>query len=85
MPNPHTDPYEYSDWLNQRVRAELKRLRLELNLSAYELAIPHKLTAQTIRNIENGTHSPKLTILAMHCMSLGTTAKAVFDAAAADG
>ena len=74
-------PEDYPTWINDRIRAELKRLRLELGLSAYALAIPKKLTAQTIRNIEKGTHSPSIITLGLLCVRLGTTVKAVVDAA----
>ena len=72
---------DYPTWFNDRVRAELKRLRLALKLSAYALAIPRKLSAQTIRNIESGEHSPSLKTLALLSERLGTTADAVIVAA----
>ena len=72
---------DYPTQFNDRVRAELLRLRLARRLSAYALAIPGKLSAQTIRNIETGRHSPSLKTLALIAQRLGTTAEEIVLAA----
>jgi DNA-binding XRE family transcriptional regulator len=72
-PHPPSDELRYAIWINDRIRAELKRRRLALGVSPYALAIPRKLTAQTIRNIERGTHSPSIRTAGLLCQRLGTT------------
>ena len=74
-------PDDYLTWFNDRVAAELKARRLALPLSAYALAIPRKLTAETIQNIEKGKHSPSLKTLALLCQRLETTVDVVIVAA----
>ncbi len=68
---------DYPIWFNDRVRLELKRRRLELGKSPYSMAIPGKLTDQTIINIENGKHSPSLTTLALYCQQLSASVEKV--------
>lgn len=65
----------YSQWLNDCVRAELLRVRLERGVTPYALAVPGLLNKQTIANIENGVHSPTLVTLAIVSLRLGTRAE----------
>lgn len=58
-------PADYAQWVGARVRAEMIRRRLALGKTPYSMALPGLLTAQTIRNIESGTHSPRLDNLAL--------------------
>jgi DNA-binding XRE family transcriptional regulator len=74
---PHPDHAEYPDHVNERVRAELKRRRRALGLTPYSMAIPKRLSAQTIRNVESGAHSPSLTTLALMCGRLQTNVEAL--------
>jgi transcriptional regulator with XRE-family HTH domain len=80
-PNHAPTPEDYPTWLNERVAAELKARRLALGLSAYALAVPRKLTDETILNIENCKHSPSLRTLGLLCQRLGTTVDVVIVAA----
>lgn len=66
---------------NDLIRAELKRRRLELRRSVRSLAIPRRLTAQTILNIEDGTHSPTIITLSLLCGRLGMTLKELITSA----
>jgi len=75
------DGVPYPIWINDRVRAELTRLRLALGKSPYALAVTGCLNKQTILNIERGTHSPSVRTLAVLCLRLGTTVEAVVVAA----
>lgn len=67
----------YSKWLNDCVRAELRRVRLERGVTPYALAVPGLLHKQTITNIENGVHSPTLVTVAIVSLRLGTRAEDV--------
>jgi transcriptional regulator with XRE-family HTH domain len=80
---PPTPPEDggFSTTENDLIRAELKRRRLALGRSVYSLAIPRKLSAQTIHNIENGIHSPSIVTLALLCRQLGVTLKELVCAA----
>ena len=49
-----TDPDAYTDWLKERVGAELRRQREARGLSAYALGKVAKVSDQTILNIEQG-------------------------------
>lgn len=62
------DPEEYAKWLNARVGEELRRRRG--TRSAYELAIPRRLSDQTILNIEQCVHSATITSLGLVCARL---------------
>jgi DNA-binding XRE family transcriptional regulator len=45
------------------------------------VAVPGKLSDQTIANIESGKHSPSIITVALYCQRLGTTLEEVVDAA----
>jgi hypothetical protein len=62
------DPEDYAAWLNARVGEELRRRRG--TRSAYELAIPRRLSDQTILNIERCVHSATITSLGLVCARL---------------
>ena len=74
-----SDTEAYPEWLNKHVRLKLIRRRVELKKTPHSMAIRGKLSAQTIRNIEKGTHSPTLTTLALICGQLdGTQVQQLF-------
>ena len=77
-------PEVYAEWFNDQVRGELRRLRLALGKTAYALALPGRLTAQTISNIESGKHSPSLRTLCLYCRQLHTTVEVVILAVGRD-
>ncbi|MBL9117863.1 MAG: helix-turn-helix transcriptional regulator [Verrucomicrobiaceae bacterium] len=60
---------------NELIRAELVRRRLMLGRSVRSLAIPGRLSAQTIHNIEKGKHSPTIRTLSLLCGQFGLTLK----------
>ena len=60
-------------WLCRRVGRMLRRRRLTLGASAYELEVPGQLSDQAILNNERGQRSPGLLTLVRHCQRLGTT------------
>jgi DNA-binding XRE family transcriptional regulator len=80
-PLPDFTPVDYPTWINDRIRTYLKAFRLARGLTPYGLAVPGKLSDQTILNIESGKHSPSLRMTAFYCQRLGTTLEAVFKAA----
>ena len=65
-------PDEYADWVKARIAAKLRRLRKEQDRSTYDLSVPGQMTGETVRNIENGAHSPRITTLALLCVQLRT-------------
>ena len=72
---------DYPTWINDRVRAELRRVRLAQGKTPYERAVKGILNNQTIANIASGTHSPSLRTLALLCERLGITVEALVIAA----
>lgn len=81
----HHDHPAHGDWLARRLGAELRRLRAELGMSAYELAVPGVLSDQAILNNERGQQNAGIKTLVRHCQRLGTTLQAVLDAAMGGG
>ena len=83
MENNHapTDPDEYADWINRRVGEECRELRERKGVGASALAIPGKLSDQTILNLEKAIHSINLKTLARLARQLGTTLPAIVTAA----
>jgi hypothetical protein len=76
-PVPPAEIRAYSQWLNDCVRAELRRVRLERGVTPYALAVPGLLNKQTTANIENGVNSSTLVTLAFVSVRLGTRAEDV--------
>ena len=78
-PTPEGEPARCLN--NDLIRAELKRRRLALGKSLRALAVPGKVTAQTILNIEDGIHSPTISTLSLLCDRLGMTLKELINSA----
>lgn len=75
------DPDAYADWINARVGAVCCARLKRKGKTAYILAIPGKLSDQTIVNIKGGRHSIGLKNLARLARQLGTTVPSIIIAA----
>ena len=76
-------PDAYGQLFTLHVAAVVRELMQAAGLKPYALAIPGKLSAETIRNILKGRHSPGLRTLGMLAWRLGTTVEVIVLEAAA--
>lgn len=70
---------EHPDWLMRAVGADLRRRRLLMGVSAFELAVAGYLSDQAILNNEAGHVNAGLKTLARHCFLVGTDLQQVLD------